>query len=185
MQQVTLGLSVHRPEMIPLISDLMQRYDALFLEEPPAAGFRQMLQGSVSVDDYLMPLDIEYPEYSRQMCYLLRELHVEGKKIFQVEPFIGILLSIHEFFAEGHGPGELKKNSLQHQVYLAEHNATDALLAYYQTVMTGSFEETVASVKQFARMDVSRFRLRDSLRAEELGYLVGEAGDLCDTGYGS
>jgi hypothetical protein len=174
MQQATLGFSVHRPEMIPLISDLMQRHDALFLEEPPTADFRQMLQGLVPVDDYLIPLDVEYPEFSLRMCRLLRELHRKGKKIFQVEPFIESLLAIHEFFAEGHGPGELNKDSLQHPVYLAERNATAALLAYYRTVMYESFDKTIAAIKQFARMDAARFRLRDSLRAQELATLIGK-----------
>ena len=174
MQQVTLGLSVHRPEMIPLISDLMQRHEALFLEEPPTADFRQMLEGVVSVDNYLGPLDVEYPEFSRRMCCLLRELLGKGKKIFQVEPFMESLLAIHEFFAEGHGPGELNKDSLQHPVYLAERNATAALLAYYRTVMHESFDKTIEAIKQFARMDAARFRLRDSLRAQELATLIGK-----------
>jgi hypothetical protein len=172
MQQVTLGFSVHRPEMIPFISDLMQRHEALFLEEPPTADFRQMLQGVVSVEDYLIPLDVEYPEFSRRMCCLLRELHGKGKKIFQVEPFMESLLAIHAFFAEGHGPEELNKDSLQHPVYLAERNATAALLAYYRTVMHESFDKTIVAIKQFARMDAARFRLRDSLRAQELASLI-------------
>ena len=174
MQRVTLGLSVHRPEMIPLIYDLMQRHDAIFLEEPPAADFPQMLQGVVSVEDYLDPLDVEYPEFSRRMCWLLSELHGKGKKIFQVEPFLESLLAIHEFFAEGHKPSELKKKSLQHPVYLAERNATAALLAYYQTVRHESFDKTILAIKQFARMDAARFRLRDSLRAQELATLIGK-----------
>ena len=174
MQQVTIGLSVHRPEMITLISDLMQHHEALFLEEPPSADFRQMLQGVVSVDDYLDPLDVEYPEFSRRMCCLLRELYRNGRKIFQVEPFIESLLAIHEFFAEGHGPGELNKDSLQYPVYLAERNATAALLAYYQTVMHESFNKTIVAIKQFARMDAARFRLRDSLRAQQLAALIGK-----------
>ena len=174
MPKVTLGLSVHRPEMIPFIADCMRPHDAIFLEEPPAAGFEQMLQGALNVDDYLRQLDVEYPVFSRDMCYLLRELKMEGKKIFQVEPFLEILLSIHEFFAEGHSPQELNKNSIQYPVYLAERNATGALLAFYQTVMTGSFENTLEAVKQFARMDAARFRLRDSLRAQALAPLVKE-----------
>jgi hypothetical protein len=160
--------------MIPSISDEMRRHDAIFLEEPPEAGFRQMLQGTVSVDDYLMPLDVEFPVFSKRMCYLLRELHAAGKKIFQVEPFLEGLFAIHKFFADGHGPGDLKKNSLQHLVYVAERKATAALLGYYQTVMTGSFEETVETVKQFARRDAARFSLRDSLRAQQLAALVKE-----------
>jgi hypothetical protein len=174
MQKITLGLSMHRPEMIPIIADWMRRHDAIFLEEPPAPGFEQMLEGALAVDDYLRQLDVEYPAFSRDMCYLLRKLKSQGKQLFQVEPFLEILLGIHEFFAEGHRPGELHKNSVQYPVYLAERNATGALLAFYQTVMTGSFDETLAAVDRFARMDAARFRLRDSLRAQELKSLVGK-----------
>jgi hypothetical protein len=131
-----------------------------------------MLEGALEVDDYLRQLDMEYPVFSRDMCYLLRELRAQGKKIFQVEPFLEILLGIHEFFAEGHRPAELNKHSVQYPVYLAERNATGALLTYYQTVMTGSFEKTLETVIQFARLDAARFRLRDSLRAQELVPLV-------------
>ncbi len=83
-------------------------------------------------------------------------------------------MGIHEFFAEGHRPGELNKTSVQYPVYLAERNATKALLDYYQIAVTGSFEATVAAVKQFARMDAARFRLRDSLRAQEIISKVGK-----------
>jgi len=125
-----------------------------------------MLTRALAVDDYLRPLDVAYPAFSRNMCYLLWELHAEGKMIFQVEPFLEILSGIHEFFADGHRPGELNQTSIQYPVYLAERNATKALLDYYQTAMTGSFDSTIAAVEQFARMDAARFRLRDSLRAQ-------------------
>ena len=172
MKKITIGLSVHRPEMIPYIADLMRQHDAIFLEEPSAKGFRQMLDGELDVDDYLRQLDMEYPIFSRDMCYLLRELKAEGKTILQVEPFLEILLSIHEFFADGHRPTDLEKSSAHYPVYLAERNATKALLAYYKTVMNGSFDESIAAVQQFARMDAARFRLRDSLRAQEIGSMA-------------
>ncbi|UCD78851.1 MAG: hypothetical protein JSW26_26185 [Desulfobacterales bacterium] len=73
-QKITLGLSVHRPEMIPLLANGMQCHDALYLEEPPAADFGPMLQGALPVDDYVVQLDDEYPEFSRRMCCLLRRL---------------------------------------------------------------------------------------------------------------
>ena len=63
MQQVFVGLSLHRPEMIPLISEAMRRSEAIFLEEPSAPGFDQMIQGELSVDDYLLPIDVEYPAF--------------------------------------------------------------------------------------------------------------------------
>ncbi len=174
MQKITLGLSVHRPEMIPYMADWMRRHDAIFLEEPPAAGFAQMLTGELAVNDYLRELDVEYPAFSRNLCYLLQELKAEGMKIFQIEPFLEILLNIHEYFAEGHRPEELNKSSVQYPVYLAERNATGALLAYYQIVMSGSFKASIDAIKQFARLDAARFRLRDSLRAQALAPLIKE-----------
>jgi hypothetical protein len=172
IRTITLGLSVHRPEMIPYISECMRRHDAIFLEEPPADGFEEMLTGTLAVEDYLRPLDVEYPDFSRKMCYLLRKLKAEGKAIFQVEPYMEILLGIHAFFAAGHRPGDLQKDSIQYPVYLAERNATGALLDYYQTAMTESFGKTLEAVKRFARLDAARFRLRDSLRAQALAPLA-------------
>lgn len=67
-----------------------------------------------------MILNLEYPEFSRSMCYLEWEL-----------------------FAKGNKPEDLKQNFLQYFVYLAERNATGVLLNYYQTAITGSFETTV------------------------------------------
>jgi hypothetical protein len=160
--------------MVPLTVALMQRNDAIFLEEPPSADFSDMLQGTLSIDDYLMPLDVECPEFSRQMCRRLRKLHTEGKVIEQVEPFLEILLGIHDFFAAGHAPADLRKDTIEYPVYLAERNATRALLAYYQTVVGGSFEETLAAIIKFARADAARFRLRDSLRAQALMTLIGK-----------
>jgi len=174
MQQVSVGLSLHRPEMIPLISEAMRGHDAIFLEEPPAPGFDRMIRGELSIDDYLLPIDVEYPLFSRKMCDLLQDLYAEGKAILQVEPFVESLLSIHEFFAEGHKPEDLNKNSILLYVYRAERAATGALLAYYQTVGTGTFEKAIEAIIRFARADAARFRLRDSLRAQALVSLVQE-----------
>ena len=158
--------------MIPIMAGLMKEYEAVFLEEPPAEGFEEMLAGTLSVDDYLWPMDVEYPLFSRAMCQRLRELKAEGKQIFQVEPFLAALLDIHDFFAEGGTPQDLPRDSLLYPVYLAERRATGALLSYYRTVMTGSFEESLGCIKQFARHDSARFRLRDSLRAQSLERLI-------------
>jgi hypothetical protein len=168
MKSVTIGFSIHRPEVIGITADLMHRHDVICLEEPPANGLQEMLQGALSIDDYLLPAEAEYPEFSRRMCRLLRELYQNGKKIIQVEPFLENLLSIHTFFSKGYGPKELKPESVHHQVYRAERDATKALLDYYQIVMNGSFKAAVEAIIRFARYDAARFRLRDSLRAQAL-----------------
>jgi hypothetical protein len=125
--RITLGLSVHRPEMIPYMAGLMKQHEAVFLEEPPAEGFEEMLAGGLSVEDYPRPIDVEYPAFSRAMCDLLRELKTEGKQLLQVEPFLAALLDIHDFFADGGSPRELPRESLLYPVYLAERRATGAL----------------------------------------------------------
>jgi hypothetical protein len=172
MCKITVGLSLHRPEMIPWIAERMRQHEAVFLEEPGSPEFQRMLSGGLAIGDYLLPLDVEYPNFSRAMCLLQRELHAEGKVIHQVEPFIETLIHIQEFFAEGGRPDELSPDSLAYHVYRAEKAATGALLAYYQTVVNGSFEDAVDSVIRFARVDAARFRLRDSLRAQELARLI-------------
>ena len=168
MKPITIGFSIHRPEVIGITADLMGRHDVIFLEEPPANGLQEMLKGALSIDDYLLPAEVEYPEFSRRMCRLLRELYHKGKKIIQVEPFLEHLLAIHRFFSQGYGPKELKPESVHHQVYQAERDATKALLDYYQIVMNGSFKDAIQAIIRFARSDAARFRLRDSLRAEAL-----------------
>ncbi len=165
---VTIGFSLHRPEMVPLISECMQTHEALFLEEPPTIEFGRMLAGHMTVDDYVMTTDTEYPQFARMMNTALREFQSKGKKIFQVEPYLESLLGLHEFFADGFRPDDIEKNNLMYPVYLAERNATGALLAYYQTAADGSFEATVDAVKRFARTDAARFRLRDALRSQAL-----------------
>ena len=172
MKKVTIGFSIHRPEIIDMTDALMQSHAVIFLEEPPQSGFQQMLAGDLSIEEYLLPVEVEYPVFSRQMCRLLRKLYAHGKKIIQVEPFLQHLLAVHDFFAQGYRPDDLAPKSLQHQVYVAERDATKALLDYYQIVMDGTFEETIEAIMRFARADAARFRLRDALRARALADAV-------------
>lgn len=168
LKHITIGFSIHRPEIIEITSNLMERHEVIFLEEPPAPGLEEMLEGVLPVDDYLLPAEVEYPEFSRNMCRLLRRLYQKGKNVIQVEPFLQNLLAIHTFFSQDHRPDELTPQSIQHQVYLAEREATRALLDYYQTVMSGSFSAAIKAIIEFARVDAARFRLRDRLRADAL-----------------
>ncbi|MBS0014328.1 MAG: hypothetical protein KFF46_10190 [Desulfobacterales bacterium] len=166
MKHIHIGFSIHRPEIIAKTAELMERHEAIFLEEPPETNFEKMLTGAISVDDYLMPLDLEYPAFSRQMCDLEKQLHASGKQLIQVEPFYEALLSIHDFFARGNTPDDLNRNSLPYYVFLSERQATGTLLNFYKTAAAGSFDAVVDAVRQFARADAARFRLRASLRAQ-------------------
>ena len=114
--------------MVPLMAGYMRANDALFLEEPPTAEFERMLSGSITVDEYLMTDDSEYPQFTKLMCAVLRELKSKGKRIFQVEPYLENLLALHDFLADGGRPNDLKRNTVMYLVYLSEKNATGSLL---------------------------------------------------------
>lgn len=174
--QATLVLANHRPETVPLATRLMARYDAVILEEPPDPRFRPMLSSQLTIDTYLEDQDLEYPEFSRLMAEGLRGLHRSGIHIYQIEPFIGHLLSIHERFADGQRPSDLPTGPDLELVYLAEHSATAALIDFYEVSIGASFEATVAAVKRFARADAERFALRDRLRAQAIADVLTQNG---------
>ena len=172
MADVTIGFSLHRTEMVPLIAQSMYNHDALFLEEPPTEVFSEMLKKHITVDEYLFESDAEFPKFTASMCSALRELYTQGKKIILIEPYLENLLKLHSFLAEGCRPQDLDKNAITYLVYLTEKKTTGALLSYYQATASASFDVTVEAVRRFARADAERFQLRDSLRAQELSFYL-------------
>jgi hypothetical protein len=185
MTQITLGLCMHRPETLPLLADAMEGHDAIFVEDLPGAEFDAMLDGQMSIDDYLLESDAEYPIFSRGFCELLRERKGAGVAVRAVEPFMEELTTIHLFLADGGKPSEISSETRRGRVYAAEKAATGALIHYYDKAMTGRFREAVAAVQQFAKTDAERFRLREEMRAEALAAAAAdyesvfvEAGDI-------
>ena len=173
----TLVLANHRPETIPLAQRLMAVHDTILLEEPPDKRFAPMLDGKIAIDAYLEDQDLEYPEFSRRMAQILRERRQAGTRLVQVEPFVDLLLSIHDRFANGEGPRDLPAGSDLYRVYQAEHLATKALLDFYRASGRDNFDTTVDAVKRFARADAQRFALRDQMRAEAMVVLLRERGN--------
>jgi hypothetical protein len=172
----TLVLANHRPETVPLVRRLMAVHDTILLEEPPDKRFEPMLDGKVPIDAYLEDQELEYPEFSRQMARVLRERRQAGTRLVQVEPFIDLLLSIHDRFTSGEGPRDLPAGTDLYRVYQAEHLATKALIDFYQASGGDNFDTTVDAVKRFARADARRFALRDQMRAEAMVALVQHSG---------
>lgn len=167
-REITVGLSHHRPEMIPLCIDKMHRHDAIILEEPPDDGFGPMLAGDHAIEEYVMGVDTEYPEFSRRMCQALRSLYREGKVIIQIEPYLEGLLRIHERFGQGLLPADIESDRSLCPIYRAEREATGALIGFYEAASKGDFGATLSAVKAFARRDAHRFLLRDDMRAESI-----------------
>jgi hypothetical protein len=168
---ITIGFSSHQVEALPFIHRQMERHQAVVLEEPPSSNFPGMLNGTISIDDYIMELDSGFPEFGRQMCLLLKELHLEGKIIIQVEPYLERLLQIHELLASGKTAEDISGKPELWEVYEAEKRATGALISYYSVSTAGAFSAVVEAVKIFARADALRLTLRERLRAKAIASL--------------
>lgn len=178
MNTLTLSYSAHRPETLSLAARLMQEHDMVILEEPPHYEFQAMLAGQVTLEAYLLQLDLGYPEFARLQYRLLQQLARSGKKIMQVEPYLNSLLEIQASFARNHSPGELDRSTEQYAVYSREREATGPLLAYYRAVRAGDFEAILSAVKAFAAADAARFRLRDALRAGKILTVLPAGGSV-------
>lgn len=181
---VTIGFSSHRAEALPFIQNEMQRHQTIVLEEASNPNFSAMLDGSFSIDDYLMESDSGFPEFERLMCGTLRGLHKKGHQIIQVEPYLDILLKIHDLFAEEKTPEDIIKIPVLKKVYEAEKRATGALISYYARSMETDFDQVVNSVKDFARADAKRLLLQAHLRAEAIVPMIQADTDIyIESGY--
>jgi hypothetical protein len=168
---ITIGFSSHQVEALPFIERQMERHQVIVLEEPPSPNFPGMLNSTISIDDYIMELDSGFPEFSRQMCALQKQLHLKGKIIIQTEPYLERLLQIHELLASGKTAKEISRKPEFREVYEAERRATGALISYYSVSTAGVFAAVVEAVKIFAQADALRLTFRESLRAKAIASL--------------
>jgi hypothetical protein len=175
MQRLTLAYSSHRPETLPAAGRLMAAHDLVILEEPREEGFHDMLEGRLSIEDYLLPTEQEYPIFARRSQALFRELHARGVRFVQCEPFMDRLIRIHEIFAEGGSPDDIDPTGELWPVYEAERAWTGRLMDFYRKSVTADFDTLVRSVIEFARMDAAKGRLRDGLRARAIAELAPTA----------
>ncbi len=193
--RITLALSGHRTEALERAAPVMARHDVVVLEEPPMPGFVQMQAGELGVDEYLETNVFEFPELARRTCGLVRRLHADGIRVVQCEPYLELMAGVHDAFEAGQRPADVEHDGLRGRVYRVERSWTGALMEYYWTAPTSTFDQTVRTLQLFAREDAARGRLRDHLRAGaicslardgrrvfvEAGYLhVGLRGELRD-----
>jgi hypothetical protein len=169
---ITIGFSSHRLEVLPAIREEMRRHDALVLEEAPEPIFGAVLAGKLDAAAYQEDLDPEFPQFSRAELELAQGLYRAGKAVLQVEPYLSRLLQIHELLGGGLSRQEVESRPGLREVYAAESLASRALLIFYARAHTASFPRVVAAVKEFARADAARFRVRDDLRAQALAPLT-------------
>ncbi len=179
MNQLTIAYANHRPETIRLSATIMFEHEALILEEPHDSNLQALLDDRLSIDDYLLGQEIEYPAFSTEQCRLLKDLHRANVIIMQAEPYYEHLFRVQNFFADGHAPAELDQSTEQYLVYSREKEATGKLIDYYRSVQTQDFDHIICSVQAFAAADAARFRLRDRLRARAIAALITGHSHVC------
>ena len=64
---ITIGFSSHHVEALPYAREQMEHHETIILEEAPSPSFRQTLEGTMPLDDYLLELDSGFPEFDRRM----------------------------------------------------------------------------------------------------------------------
>ena len=168
---LTIAFSSHRAETLPFARREMERHGIIILEEPPSPKFPSMLEGRVSIDEYMLESESAFPVFERLMSELLQALHREGRKIIQVEPYLERLIQIHEHFAEGVKPEKVMKMPGLGEVYKAEKAATGALIRFYASSVNATFGRIIEAVKAFALEDAKRLTLRAELRARAIASL--------------
>jgi len=180
----TIGFSSHRAEALPFAQSEMKQHQIIVLEEPPNPHLAAMLDGKLPIDDYLMEIDPGFPQFEYLMCKILREFHRKGLTILQIEPYLEMLLKIHDLFAEGQTPAHVLKLPELKVVYEAEKRATGALIKYYSSTLESDFDQIIASVKGFARADAERLVLRARLRARAIASAAVKNEDIyIESGY--
>ncbi len=181
---ITIGFSSHHAEVLPYAQRQMERHQIIVLEEAPLPEFLDMLDGRLSIDEYMMALDSGFPEFERLMCILVRELHSKGRQIIQVEPYLETLLQIHELLSDGKTPEDVVRDPRLESVYKAEKRATGALLDYYADSLRAPFDEVIRAVNAFARADADRLVMRERLRTEAIKPLTSHGVDIyVEAGY--
>jgi hypothetical protein len=171
---LTIGFSSHRPESLPPAENVMAAHDHIVIEEPPTPEFSRMLAGALSVDDYLLTADYEFPAFAAASCRMLRRLKNDGKRITPCEPFMAHLIRIHDLFTEGRRPAQLMTDNVLWPVYQTEREATRRLLGFYKAYAARDFDAMVRAACAFAKADAARFTLRDRLRAQAIARLLAD-----------
>jgi len=175
---ITIGFSPHRIETLPFAEKLMKEHDYIVLEEPYNEMFFSFLKDKISLDEYLENNDFWFPNFIKKASLILKRLYQEGKKIFQIEPYLEKVILIQKKLAENEDLEELLKDQEIRKIYEVEHEAIGRLLEYYETSLGENFSKIVEAVKTFSKADAERFRLRDKLRATAILKILPERGKV-------
>lgn len=180
--EVKLVFLPHRVEFLNLLREEVNGYDALILEEPYNIFLERYLKGIMSLEEYVRLSDTNFPLYTFYQAKLLKNLHDEGIKILQIEPYLEVIEKIHTSIKTGKFR-EYTSNPEVRKVLDVEREVVGKLIEYQEALMKSDFDHIVDKVIEFTKRDSERFKLRDYMRAMEISKL-GENGKIVvEAGY--
>ena len=175
---ITLGFSPHRIETLSLAEKLMKEHDIIILEEPYNKLFFSFLENKIPLETYIESNDFWFPNFVKSASLILKNLYNQGKRIFQIEPYLERVILIQNKLAEGQTPEKILQDPELKEVYYMENKAIGKLLDYYKTSLENDFSKIIKAVKIFSKADAERFRLRDKLRAKAILKILPERGKV-------
>lgn len=171
----------HRVEFLNLLKEEINGYEALILEEPSNIFLERFLKGLMSLEEYVSLSDTDFPLYTSYQAKLLKNLHNEGLKILQIEPYLDVMEKIHTSIKTGKFK-EYARDPEARSVLEVEREVVGKLIEYQEALVKSDFDLIVDKVIEFAKKDSERFKMRDCMRAtaiskiKEYGKVVVEAG---------
>lgn len=171
---ITIGFSPHRIETLFFAEKLMKEHDIIILEEPYNEMFYAFLEDKISLKEYLETNDFWFPDFVKTASLILKNLHKQGKKIFQIEPYLEKMFLIQNKLAKEENLEEILKDPELKEVYQIEHKVIGRLLEFYEISLEEDFSKIISAVKIFSKADAERFRLRDKLRAKAILKILPE-----------
>jgi len=170
---VLILFTSHRVEMLPHFEEEARKRDIIIIEEPRDENFQNMLEGKITVDEYVRKLNTSFPVYSKHQCEILKRLHSMGKKIYQSEPYLEAIEGIYKAIEEGKFE-QLPKGGTIAEVQSIERTVNSAWLDYQEAFLKKDFDALVEATVRFTKADAERFKVRDRMRAEEIAKIIEE-----------
>ncbi len=168
---LTVVLTPPRIEYLRHLEEISRGHDALIIEGPEVESFWEFLRGKIRVDEYLYDLELEYPEFTRELYLMAKRVNDCGVKVIPLDPYQTIAQEIKVAAIMGRLKEHLK-SPINKYVALIELSISRVLREYYMAMLARDFERLVDLTIRFARLDAERIRFRCELRARRLSELV-------------
>jgi len=172
-KEITVLFTSYRIELLQHFEEEARKSDVIILEEPENENLINLLEGKISVEDYVRNLDTTFPLFAKYLGEMLKNLTIMDKKILQIEPYLKTLEDIYRAI-ESNEFEELTKNPEVEMVRDIEKKATEALIRYHETFLKGDFDALVEATIRFTKADAERFRVRDHMRAKKIAEVISE-----------